>query len=366
DDRAAVLHVRVVAEVGALVDEALAAQVDDEPERVGVLLEIVADLAVAVPGRVEVPLHGVAAAPMSPGQRTHLEGHANAVAGVVRRAADPRQLPVGAKIARAHLGVGLEATRRQHDRAGRDRLGAPGGASQEPGDAPAVVGEQARSLRLEPHIDSGPGGRGVLHVDEARSTADRFQDQSTPEAEFPADLVGLAAQNRNPSDPPVVYPAHGGLRLANDEQGQIRVGPVLGHAHQVVVEVVLSVRIYLHLAGLLIGEVADEAAQLVEALEGEPETPGGEEAVATAPRLRGLLDHEHARTRLAGGEGRAHRRVAAAHHYHVVSRCHEDRPPEDVRWAYVRAAVSGWQAALSTPARAPGAPRRLVSPGLPQ
>src|SRR5262249_54307066 len=105
DDHASVLHVRVVAEVGPFVHEALTAQVDDDAQRVRVLLEVVADLAVAVPGRVEIPLHGMAPAPVAPGQRANLEGHADAVAGVVRRPAYTRELPVPAEIARAHLGV---------------------------------------------------------------------------------------------------------------------------------------------------------------------------------------------------------------------------------------------------------------------
>ena len=108
----AVLHVRVVAEVRALVDEPLAVDVHDEPERVRVLLEVVADLPVAVPRRVQVPLHGVTAAPVAPRLRADLERHADAVAGVVGRAAHARQLPVRAQVARAHLRVGLEAARR--------------------------------------------------------------------------------------------------------------------------------------------------------------------------------------------------------------------------------------------------------------
>src|SRR5437899_5943241 len=109
DDRAPVLHVSVVAEIGALVDEALATEIHDEPERVRVLLEVVADLPVAVPRRVQVPLDGVAADPVAPRQRTDLERHLDAVAGVVRRAADAGQLPVGSAIPRTNLRIRLEA-----------------------------------------------------------------------------------------------------------------------------------------------------------------------------------------------------------------------------------------------------------------
>ena len=74
-DLAAVLRVGVVAEVRALVHEALAAHVDDEPERVRVLLEHVADPAVAEGGRVEIPLHGVAGRPVAVGLRADVERH---------------------------------------------------------------------------------------------------------------------------------------------------------------------------------------------------------------------------------------------------------------------------------------------------
>ena len=50
EDFAAVGDVGVVAEVGALVDEAVAVDIDDEAERVGVLLEELGDDAVAKGG----------------------------------------------------------------------------------------------------------------------------------------------------------------------------------------------------------------------------------------------------------------------------------------------------------------------------
>ena len=115
-----------------------------------------------------------------------------------------------------------------------------------------------------------------------------------------AHLVGLAAEHRDPADAAVLHPAH---RRAGDsrtsEQRHVGVRAVLGDPHEVVVEIVLGVRIDLHLRGFLVGEVADERPQLVEGLEGEAKAAGGEEAVAAAPRLRRLLQHEHARPRLA-------------------------------------------------------------------
>ena len=52
---AAVFGIGVIAEVGALVDEALAIGIDDDAERIAVLLEIVADFEVTIGRRIEIP-----------------------------------------------------------------------------------------------------------------------------------------------------------------------------------------------------------------------------------------------------------------------------------------------------------------------
>ena len=70
---AAVLGVGVVAVVRALVDEALAVQVDDDADRIGVLLEVVEDHAVAERRGADVPLHRVAGRPAAEGLRADLE-----------------------------------------------------------------------------------------------------------------------------------------------------------------------------------------------------------------------------------------------------------------------------------------------------
>ena len=64
-DLATVLRVGVVAEVRALVDEALASFVHDQAQRIGVLLVEVADASVARRRRVEVPGDRVCARPVA-------------------------------------------------------------------------------------------------------------------------------------------------------------------------------------------------------------------------------------------------------------------------------------------------------------
>ena len=122
-DHAAVLGVGVVAEVGALVDEALAVGVDHHAEGVVVLLEVVADREVAELRRVAIPGHRVAARPVAGRHGVGIERHLDAVARVEARAAHLGQLPAGAHVARAPFGIGLEAARRQHDVARPDRAG---------------------------------------------------------------------------------------------------------------------------------------------------------------------------------------------------------------------------------------------------
>src|SRR2546427_260857 len=198
------------------------------------------------------------------------------------------------------------------------------------GHRPTVVREKPYRLRLERHVDPGLGRRLVLHVDESGPAAHRLEDQTAPEPESPVDLVGLTAEHRDPADAAVPHPPDRRLRLAHEQHRQVGVGAVLGDAHEVVVERLLGVRIDLHRRLLLVGQIADEVTQLLEALEGEPEAARREEAVAPAPRLRRLLQDEHARPRLARGEGGAHGGVAAPDHDDVVHGGHSRALPDDL------------------------------------
>ncbi len=116
ENHAAILGVRVVAEVGALVDEAPAAAVDHDSERIAVLLKAIADAQVAELGRVAIPSHGVASRPVAVGHRADFQRHPDPVAGVEPRAAHFGQVPSGTEVARAPFGVGLEAARGEHHR----------------------------------------------------------------------------------------------------------------------------------------------------------------------------------------------------------------------------------------------------------
>ena len=92
---APVFGIRIVAEVGPFVDEALAGGIDENSERVGVFLKLVADREVTELRRVHLPLHRVAAGPVAAGTRADVESHADAVTGIEARAAHLRQIPAG-------------------------------------------------------------------------------------------------------------------------------------------------------------------------------------------------------------------------------------------------------------------------------
>src|SRR5215475_5642511 len=79
-----VLGICIVAEVGSLVDKAFALSINDEPERIRMFLIELGDGTVARGRRIQIPRHGMAATPMPMRLRSNVQGHANAIAGVVR------------------------------------------------------------------------------------------------------------------------------------------------------------------------------------------------------------------------------------------------------------------------------------------
>ena len=74
-DLAAVFGVGVAVEIEPLVEKALAPRVDDDAERVVVLLEAVADIEVAKGRRVQVPGDGMRARPVPGDGGADVERH---------------------------------------------------------------------------------------------------------------------------------------------------------------------------------------------------------------------------------------------------------------------------------------------------
>ena len=152
EDHAAVLGIRVVAEVRALVDEAAALGIEHDAEGIGVLLECVAHREVAELGRVALPTHRVTAGPVAGRRRADVQRHLDHVAGVEARAPHLGEFPVRAEIAGAPLGIGLEATAREHH-AVRKNLDA------------LAFALHAHAVHAVVVVDQRGGARGVPDVD---------------------------------------------------------------------------------------------------------------------------------------------------------------------------------------------------------
>ena len=181
EDHAAVLGVGVVAEVGALVDEALAVGVDHDAERIGVLLEA---------GRRRrgrrTPARCAPSRPRgSPTScrraRADLQRHADAVAGVEARAAHLGQIPARAEIARAPFGVGLEAAGGEHHGLGADLARSCPSCAH----AHALRRRRRRDRATTRARRSGSRCRRfvadlVQRLDEARAAADRLRPSGRP------------------------------------------------------------------------------------------------------------------------------------------------------------------------------------------
>ena len=80
--------VGIVSEIGPLIHEALPLDVHDDAERIGVFLVGFSYREVTEGRGVQVPGDGVAPAPVAIGLRSDIERHLDAVARVVRGAAD--------------------------------------------------------------------------------------------------------------------------------------------------------------------------------------------------------------------------------------------------------------------------------------
>src|SRR5262249_7477129 len=193
---AAVFGVGVVAEVGAFVDEPLTGGVDENGERVGVLLKLVADREVAELGGIHLPLHGVAAGPVAAGAGADIHRHADAVTGVEARAAHLGEVPARSEIARAPLGVGLKSAAREHHRlAAQLAFDAP--VPDAYAHHPHAVADEAERARAVANLDATLG-RGIgEHLDEAGAAADRLDGEAAPELELAVDLERLAAIDRD-------------------------------------------------------------------------------------------------------------------------------------------------------------------------
>ena len=252
---------------------------------------------------------------MAIGLGADVQGHADALAGVVAGAAHLGEVPVGAEVACPPLGIRLEAAGRDHHRARGEIAKAGGRPHLDAGHAPRVVLEEAMRRVRVAHLDAG-GLRAVEeHLDQPGPAAHRLHVQPAPEAVLTAHLVRLPAVHEDPADAPLAHPRHRAARAADQVLGEVGVGEPLRDAEEIVAELGLGVGRHLDGRRLLVREIREDVATEVgQPLVGEAETARGEKRVAPAFMLRGLLEDENGGAALARGECRAERGIAAADH----------------------------------------------------
>ena len=312
----AVFGIGVVAEIGALVAEPLASGVDHDRERVGVLLEIVADRQIAEFGRVVVPPDRVAARPVAVRHRADIERHLDAAAGVEAGAAHLREVPARPEIARAHLGIGLEPAGRQHDRLARDRRRLALDIGDDAVHA-VIIGHQPLAARLVGDVDAVLLQRVEQPLDETGTAAPRLQRQPAPEHELALMLEGLPRIHRREADALRAHPQQRLLALRDQQLGHVRVAAVVGQPAEIVVILVLRVGAEIRGRQLLLGQVA-EFQQVIDAVIDKAQRACRIARVAAALVERRRFEHEHPRAALARRQRRAHPGIPRPDHDDII------------------------------------------------
>src|SRR5450631_1386450 len=154
--------------------------------------------------------------------------HVDAGAGVEARAAHLGEVPGGPKIARAHLGVALEAAAGQHDGLGAD----PDLASLVAGDDAAhhaILLDQRHRGRPVMDRNAGLDRRLVLEIDQAWAATPGLDRQAAPELVLAVYLEGLATIARLEAHTLGAHPLERLETAADQDIGQLGIAAVIGY-----------------------------------------------------------------------------------------------------------------------------------------
>lgn len=311
-DFAAVAGVAIAVEILALVAEPLAVGVHDDAERHVMLLELIADIQVAVGRRVQVPGHRMAAGPVPIGHGADIERHGEPFPVVVFGAAHLGEVPAGAEVAGAHLLVRFEPAAGQHHRLRVEIQYLALVAAAHAVHAAILVIQQVGRRRLVQHVDARLLRLVVQRLDQLLAAAVDAQRQPAPELELAVHLERLPPGRRDQVDAVRGHPFRGVETVGDQHLDQVRVGAVLGHAEDVVVILVVRVGAEVDIVEILVGEARAQFHQIVDTVVGESEGAAGEGRVAAARVLERGLQHQHRRAVLHRRQGRAGRRVSRA------------------------------------------------------
>ena len=246
---------------------------------------------------------------------------------VLKREPHLRELPARPEIARAPLGIGLEAPAGEHHGLGGEIDAQRPLPGADPGDAvlafdhgnrPRSVGDRHAALlgRLEQRL--GQAGAGA--VDPDRRPARELD---------PAVAVrGLPLGERPKPHAVGAQPAHGVGAAVDQELGQLRIAALLGHARHVIEILLPRVGAEASTRALLRGDRASELLDIINTRIHRPHRADREAAVAAALLQRRALQH-HDRgalrcrcRRQAGEAGTDHQHIGLAHcprpsHHHI-------------------------------------------------
>src|SRR5262249_41840849 len=185
----------------------------------------------------------------------------------------------GAHVARAPLGVGLEATGRQYDVPRRYRAGAPAMAHADAVHA-VVVGDEPDGPGVVEQGDAVPLRCRRERGHETRTTAVAFDGEAAPELEFAVHLERLPTPDGREPHALGAHPAQRLAALPDQHFGQLRIGAVLGDAIHIVEELILGIGAKVGLGDLLLGQIGHERPEVVNAVIDAAHGAGREAAVA--------------------------------------------------------------------------------------
>ena len=296
-----IFRISVAVEIRPFIDKPLTARVDDDAERIVMLLELVTDRQVAELRRIHVPLHRVRARPMSRHRSAGIHRHAVAPAGVVAGASHLREIPVRPEITRPHFRIALKPTARQHHSLGAQIMATA--MMRHPHATHAgVVMQQAHRLCLIQHRDRRPRQRLMQRLRQHLPTAKDVAGKPTPELEFPIHVERLAPQRRLKPHPVLGKP-HGCIKgVADQHIRQIRVRAVFGETADIIEILLAGIGAEIDLAEIKILDIRRQLQQIVDTIIDKPKRPSGERGIPGARRLRCRLQHHHAGAGFLGGQ----------------------------------------------------------------
>ena len=246
EDFAAVLGIGIIAEIRPFIHKPLAFNVHDEAKRIRMLLEQLGHRAVPGWRGIEIPGHGVAAAPVPVGLRPDLQRHIDAIARVVGNAAHLGQFPALAEIAGAHFRIRFKAATSQYHGLGVQVFKPLRPLDFNPRHPAGLILNQLDPLGFVADFHAHALADFKLLIRQALASPHRLDEQATPEVKLVAALKRLAAKRQHKPHAVLAQPLQRRMGLRHQHLRQIRIGQALRHPHQVIVKLILGIGAHLH------------------------------------------------------------------------------------------------------------------------